>query len=457
MNNVVVQGLGFVGLAMSVAIASAKDENNDPLYNVIGLELNNKQGLKKVKDINSNIFPLRSSDLLLENSFKKCILNNNLRATTNPEVISNADFIIVDINLDVDLDKERGSIDFAGFTKAIKTIGDFVRSDALVIIETTVPPGTTERIAYPILKDKFDKRFSAGNLPMLAHSYERVMPGPNYFNSITNFWRVYSGCNLESTKKCKEFLETIINTQKYEMKEVMSPTASETAKIMENSYRALNIAFIDEWSKYADLVEIDLFDVVSSIKVRPTHSNIMNPGLGVGGYCLTKDPLMGMVSLDQIFKKKSEFPLSKLSVEINKQMPKNTLKKIMENLPKNGNRILVLGITYREDVADTRFSASEQLISLLLDNDLKVDCYDPMIKESNLNGVNLLDKLPKANNYSVIVLTVKHKKFLDLNFDDWLLNFSGSVIDSNGVMNIKEIKKLKGLGINIKAIGRGNI
>ena len=457
MNNVVVQGLGFVGLAMSVAIASAKDENNDPLYNVIGLELNNKQGLKKVKDINSNIFPLRSSDLLLENSFKKCILNKNLRATTNPEVISNADFIIVDINLDVDLDKERGSIDFAGFTKAIKTIGDFVRSDALVIIETTVPPGTTERIAYPILKDKFDKRFSAGNLPMLAHSYERVMPGPNYFNSITNFWRVYSGCNLESTKKCKEFLETIINTQKYEMKEVMSPTASETAKIMENSYRALNIAFIDEWSKYADLVEIDLFDVISSIKVRPTHSNIMNPGLGVGGYCLTKDPLMGMVSLDQIFKKKSEFPLSKLSVEINKQMPKNTLKKIMENLPKNGNRILVLGITYREDVADTRFSASEQLISLLLDNDLKVDCYDPMIKESNLNGVNLLDKLPKANNYSVIVLTVKHKKFLDLNFDDWLLNFSGSVIDSNGVMNIKEIKKLKGLGINIKAIGRGNI
>ena len=457
MNNVVVQGLGFVGLAMSVAIASAKDENNDPLYNVIGLELNNKQGLKKVKDINSNIFPLRSTDLLLENSFKKCILNNNLRATTNPEVISNADFIIVDINLDVDLDKERGSIDFAGFIKAIKTIGDFVRSDALVIIETTVPPGTTERIAYPILKDKFDKRFSAGNLPMLAHSYERVMPGPNYFNSITNFWRVYSGCNLESTKKCKEFLETIINTQKYEMKEVMSPTASETAKIMENSYRALNIAFIDEWSKYADLVEIDLFDVISSIKVRPTHSNIMNPGLGVGGYCLTKDPLMGMVSLDQIFKKKSAFPLSKLSVEINKQMPKNTLKKIMENLPKNGNRILVLGITYREDVADTRFSASEQLISLLLDNDLKVDCYDPMITESNLNGVNLLDKLPKANNYSVIVLTVKHKKFLDLNFDDWLLNFSGSVIDSNGVMNIKEIKKLKGLGINIKAIGRGNI
>ncbi len=457
MNNVVVQGLGFVGLAMSVAIASAKDENKDPLYNVIGLDLGNKQGIKKVSDINSGIFPLKSTDLFLENSFNQCLLEGNLIATTNPEVISNADYIIVDINLDVELDKERGSIDFRGFKNAIETIGNHVKSDALVIIETTVPPGTTERIAYPILKDKFDKRFSNKSLPLLAHSYERVMPGPNYFNSITNFWRVYSGCNLKSTNKCKEFLETIINTKQYEMKEVMSPTASETAKIMENSYRALNIAFIDEWSKFADIAEIDLFDVVSAIKVRPTHNNIMNPGLGVGGYCLTKDPLMGMVSLDQIFKKKSEFPLSKLSVEINKQMPRNTLNMVMKNLSKKKNKILVLGLTYREDVADTRFSASETLISLLLEKNLKVDCYDPMINYSNYKGVNLLSNLPKAENYSVIVLTVKHKKFRELNFEEWLLNFSGSVIDSNNVMDIKEISKLRELGIIIKAIGRGNI
>ena len=197
MKNVVVQGLGFVGLAMSVAIASAKDENNLPLYNVIGLELDNEQGIKKVSDINSNTFPLKSTDLLLENSFRKCLSRKNLSATTNPEVIANADFIIVDINLDVDLDQDRGRIDFRGFIKAIKTIGDYVRSDALVIIETTVPPGTTERIAYPILKDKFDKRFSTETFPLLAHSYERVMPGPNYFNSITNFWRVYSELHPE--------------------------------------------------------------------------------------------------------------------------------------------------------------------------------------------------------------------------------------------------------------------
>ena len=108
----------------------------------------------------------------------------------------------------------------------------------------------------------------------------------------------------------------------------------------------MNIAFLDEWSKFADIVEIDLFDVVSAIKSEPTHNNIMNPGLGVGGYCLTKDPLMGMVSLDQIFRK-NRISLIKISVEINKQMPKNTFNKIMDNLSKKRNKILILGLTYR--------------------------------------------------------------------------------------------------------------
>ena len=93
MKNVVVQGLGFVGLAMSIAVASAKDENKDPLYNVIGIDLPNKQGIKKVNDINSGVFPLKSTDLLLEDSFRECLSKGNFRATTNPEVIANADFM----------------------------------------------------------------------------------------------------------------------------------------------------------------------------------------------------------------------------------------------------------------------------------------------------------------------------------------------------------------------------
>tara|TARA_Y100001933_G_scaffold256900_1_gene302278 strand:- start:395 stop:1765 length:1371 start_codon:yes stop_codon:yes gene_type:complete len=456
MKTVVIQGLGFVGLAMSVAVASARKKNNDNLYNVIGLDLPTPEGNKKVSDINNGKFPLNSTDVLLEESFNRCVEIGNLSATTNPEVIFEADYIIVDINLDVDINKERGKIDFSGFSKAIETIGEYLKKEALVIIETTVPPGTTEKIVYPILEKKLSERYSKKILPMVAHSYERVMPGPNYFNSITNFWRVFAGCNLNSAIKCEEFLRTIINIQEYELTEVMTTTASETAKIMENSYRALNIAFIDEWSKFAEIINIDLFDVISAIKVRPTHNNIMRPGLGVGGYCLTKDPLMGMISLDQIYKKELDFPLSKMSVKINKKMPENTLNLVLENLT-DINNILVLGITYLEDVGDIRFSASETLISLLIEKKLSVDCFDPMVNYSNCKDVKMLDYLPDAINYSVIILTVKHTMFKNLNYSDWLKNFSGTLIDSNNVLNGSGLRDLKKQGIHVKAIGRGGL
>ena len=283
------------------------------------------------------------------------------------------------------------------------------------------------------------------------------MPGPNYFNSIANFWRVYSGYNSDASQVCKEFLETIINTKTYELIPVMNTTASETAKIMENSYRALNIAFIDEWSKFADIVKIDLFDIVSVIRIRPTHKNIMNPGLGVGGYCLTKDPLMGMISLDQIFNEKSDFPLSKLSVIINKKMPENTYKLVLQNLWETNNKILVLGITYREDIGDIRFSASEQLISMLLENKLEVDCYDPLVNYSNCKELNVLENLPASINYSVIVLAVKHKEFLELNYQSWLKDFSGTLIDSNNIIDYIKINNLIKQGIKVKAIGRGEL
>lgn len=456
MKNVVIQGLGFVGLAMSVAVASARDKNNNILYNVTGLDLPNFEGNKKVSDINNGKFPLKSTDILLEKSFNQCIEIGNLSATTNPEIILEADYIIVDINLDVDINKERGNIDFSGFSKAIETIGEYLRKEALVIIETTVPPGTTEKIVYPILQKKFNERYPNKVIPMVAHSYERVMPGPNYFNSITNFWRVFAGYDSDSAIKCKEFLTTIINIQKFELTEVMSTTASETAKIMENSYRALNIAFIDEWSKFAEIINIDLFDVIAAIKVRPTHNNIMRPGLGVGGYCLTKDPLMGMISLDQIYNKKSDFPLSKLSVDINKKMPENTLNLVLDNLL-DINKILVLGITYLEDVGDIRFSASEKLISLLIEKNLSVDCFDPMVNYSNFKEVNMLKSLPNPMNYSVIILAVKHSMFKDIKYIDWLNNFSGTLIDSNNVLDGFELVDLKKKGIQVKAIGRGQL
>ena len=458
MKQVVVQGLGFVGLAMSIAIASAKNIRGESLYNVIGLDLPNKDGLRKVSNINNGELPISSTDEILKEAFYKCIENKNLSASVNPSVISNADYIIVDINLDVNKNSNKEYINFEGFSKAISTIGDFISENALVIIETTVPPGTTDKIVYPILSEKLKNRFSELTIPLIAHSYERVMPGPNYYNSITNFWRVFSGCNEKSADKCRNFLETIINTKNYKLTELKKPAASETAKIMENSFRSLNIAFLDEWSKFAKIIGIDLFEIINAIKVRPTHQNIMEPGLGVGGYCLTKDPLMGLISLQQIYEKELDFPLSKLSVKINKDMPKNSLNLIKENLSADKKQnLLVLGLTYREDVGDLRFSPSEDLISMLIEEGIEVDCHDPMVDRTNCKSAYFLEYLPEAKNYSAIILTVKHSKFREINFESWLKDYKGILIDTNHILKTDQVVRLTTLGIRIKGIGRGDL
>ena len=127
------------------------------------------------------------------------------------------------------------------------------------------------------------------------------MPGPSYLNSIVNFYRVYSGINKESRLKAREFFESFINTQDYPLSEVHSNTAAEMAKVLENSFRAMNIAFIQEWTEYAEKAGVNLFEVIEAIRIRPTHKNIMLPGFGVGGYCLTKDPLLADWSYQNMF------------------------------------------------------------------------------------------------------------------------------------------------------------
>lgn len=130
------------------------------------------------------------------------------------------------------------------------------------------------------------------------------MPGSHYLDSIVNYWRVYSGVTKESADRCMHFLQSVINTEEYPLTQLSSTTASETAKVLENSYRALNIAFMEEWGRFAEEIGINMFEIVEAIRKRPTHANIMKPGFGVGGYCLTKDPLFVKIGAEKFFGKK---------------------------------------------------------------------------------------------------------------------------------------------------------
>ncbi|MDD3737301.1 MAG: hypothetical protein PHO11_09015, partial [Bacteroidales bacterium] len=143
------------------------------------------------------------------------------------------------------------------------------------------------------MKKAFTKRGIKSD-PLLAHSYERVMPGRNYVASIRDFWRVCSGINEEARKRVVKFLTEVLNTEKFPLTVMDRPIESETAKIVENSYRATILAFLDEWSLFAERNGVDLLKVIKAIKMRPTHSNMIFPGPGIGGYCLPKDGGLGV-------------------------------------------------------------------------------------------------------------------------------------------------------------------
>ena len=458
---VCIQGLGFVGFAMGIAVANAKDKVTGlPLYNVVGIDLPNKEGIKKITDINNGKFPISCNDNDLEKAYKNSINNGNFCASSNPDEFKDADFVIVDINLDVSINGKFSEVEFSNFKKAIETIGLSIKKDTLVIIETTVPPGTTEKIVLPILQEYFLKRFGKEYHPLLAHSYERVMPGPEYLSSIINFWRVYAGVNNKSSELCKDFLSSIINIEKYPLTQLSSTNASELSKVLENSYRATNIAFVHEWGQFAEKIGVNLFEVIKAIKVRPTHSNISKPGLGVGGYCLTKDPLMGFVSSNQLFTNNSiNFPLSEMAVEINSKMPNHTLDIAMDNLKnlKKSSKVLILGLTYRDQVGDTRYSASIALAKMFKKKNISVFGHDPMIKEEIPLEFNFLKELPESLDFDVIIFTVAHSFYKELNLKEWLLGYRGLILDANNILSENQINILKNLKISFKIVGRGDL
>jgi UDP-N-acetyl-D-glucosamine dehydrogenase len=457
MIRVCIQGLGFVGSAMAAAVASAKDQKDNFVYEVIGVELPSKAGQMRVDSINNGKFPFSTDDNNLKLSLKKAKDRGNLYATTESNCYAEAKVVVVDIHLDIPYLDEAPKLEFKGFISAIKTIGREIRPGTLVLIETTVPPGTCEKIVVPTLESELIKRRIDPKSIYVAHSYERVMPGKNYLKSITDYWRVFSGHTKEAGDVCEVFLSNIINIEDFPLTRLSSTNASETAKVMENTYRAMNIAFIDEWTKYSESIGIDLFEVIKAIGKRPSHSNIRFPGLGVGGYCLTKDPTFAPAAAKQLFDKDLHFPFSQMAVKTNNEMPLHTVKRLKSLINNNffEKKILICGVSYRQDIGDSRFSPSEILVNELVLQGAKVDCHDPYLSYWDELEFELLKDLPDPSNYDAAVFTVPHKQYKDLDLASWG-NQSIVILDANGVFNNKKRALFRLAGINIESIGVGN-
>ena len=319
---VVVMGLGFVGAVMAAVIADTEDKKRNPNKFVIGMQRPSTRSYWKIPLLNRGISPVKAEDPEVAPMIHRCVNEKKtLIATFICDGLKLADVVVVDIQCDY-LKESLGNIrdgqaNMAALEESLEIVAGHIPAETLVLIETTVAPGTTEQVAYPIMRKVFRKRGIQRD-PLLAHSFERVMPGKQYVSSIRNFWRVCSGINEEATRRAVKFLNGVINTDKYPLTVLDRPIESETAKIVENSFRATILAFLDEWSLFAERNGVDLIKVIKAIKIRPTHSNIIFPGPGIGGYCLPKDGGLGLWAYRHIHGFEDDiFKITPLAIDIN--------------------------------------------------------------------------------------------------------------------------------------------
>ena len=491
---VVVMGVGFVGAAMAAVVADTEDENGEPTKFVIGMQRPSTRSYWKIPLLNRGMAPVKSEDEELEPMIARCVNEKKtLTATFSYEVLKLADVVVSDVQCDY-LKESFGNVrdgqtDMVALETSLEIVAEHIPPDTLVIIETTVAPGTTEQVAYPIMRKVFRKRGIQSD-PLLAHSFERVMPGKEYVASIRDFWRVCSGINEEATRRVEKFLREVVNTEDYQLTVLDRPIESETAKIIENSFRATILAFLDEWSIFAERNGVDLIKVIEAIKVRPTHNNIIFPGPGIGGYCLPKDGGLGVWAYRHIHGFEDDiFKITPLAIDINDTRALHVAqltRDAMRNMgrPLAAAEILLLGASYREDVGDTRYSGSELIVRRLTEMGAELRAHDPYVQhwwefekqdeypspthslkrffrnQDKLVALRIERDLKKAlAGADAVIFAVRHQPYLDLDPDEVVETAGGplAVIDCFGILDDERIKRYFELGCEVKGLGRGHV
>ena len=492
---VVVMGVGFVGAVMAAIVADTVDKKTGKSSKfVIGMQRPSVRSYWKIPLLNRGISPVKAEDPEVEPMIRRCVLEKKtLIATFTYEVLKLADVVVVDVQCDYSksaLGNVRdGQVEMAALEKSIEVIAHHIRPEALVLIETTVAPGTTEQVAYPIMYKVFRAR-GIDREPLLAHSFERVMPGRDYVASIRDFWRVCSGINEGAKQRVVKFLEEVLNTTDYPLTVLDRPIESETAKIVENSFRATILAFLDEWSLFAERNGVDLIKVIKAIKMRPTHSNIIFPGPGIGGYCLPKDGGLGMWAYKHILGFEDDiFRITPLAIDINDTRGLHVAQLVRDAMrlmhrPIAAAEVLILGASYREDVGDTRYSGSEIVVRKLSEMGAEIRVHDPYVdhwwelenqdnypgeghgkkeffrNQEKLKSISVQKDITRAlAGADAVVFAVRHAPYLDLQPDE-VVEAAGqplAVVDAFGILTDDKIQRYLELDCSVKGMGRGHI
>jgi len=406
-----VLGLGYIGLPTSLLLANAGNK-------VIGVDIN----YKIVDYLNKGELPFKEPGLF--ELFQKA--KNNFTASSSLE---SSDVYIIAVP--TPLEKGMKLADLNAVRNASESIAKFIKEEQLVILESTVPPGTSENLVVPILRKNIKKCF------YYAYCPERAIPGKTLHEMVFND-RIIGGLDEESAKKTKQLYSSFVKGNIY----LTYTKTAEFVKLMENTFRDINIALANEFSLMAEELEIDVWKAIE-IANRHPRVNILKPGPGVGGHCIAVDPLF-------LAEKSSRSRIVTLAREINDSMPGHVVKLVKDMLKDIEHpTITLLGLAYKGNVDDTRESPSFKIKKIAESEGINVRFYDPLVKGFTDNSKTINDAV---KNVDCIVLVTDHDVFQDIDPFSLLLR-NKNLIDTR---NFLDHKKWKKSGFNILVLGKGD-
>ena len=413
--NLGVVGLGYVGLPLAVESANSK-------LSVLGYDTNSN----RVEEINNGHSPIEDiSDDELKNTL------NNFFSTDDPTLLSKCHHIVISVPTPL-TDYQP---DLSYVEAAAKSVGDNLVPNQIIILESTTYPGTTLEILIPNL-EKYSS-LKAGSDFYVGYSPERIDPGNEEWK-FKNTPKVISGINEKSLNKIKSFYEQIVD----EVVVVKGTKEAEMVKLLENTYRHVNIALINELAMLCKMLDIDIWEVVNAAKTKPFGFQSFKPGPGVGGHCIPVDPEYLSFKTRQIGK---PVRFVELAQEINNSMPAYVVSRVNELLNSQdkilrNSKILVMGVAYKKDISDTRESPSLDILELLIEKNAEVSFYDPFVKELAIEGQSInKESSPKNfNNYDMLLILTPHTEFSEIDFEI----LKNIVFDTTGSNFIKSTERI---------------
>lgn len=407
---VTIVGQGYVGLPLAQAAARAGTT-------VHGLDVTESL-VAMLNDGRSHVDDLSDSDI-------QEMLALGYRATSDPRVVSESDVVVVCVPTPLG---DGGSPDLSAVKAASRTVGDNLAAGTTVILESTTYPGTTEDVVKPLLE--MASGLTAGEDFQLAYSPERVDPGSRRFG-IKNTPKLMGGIDDASTQAAVSFYRTFVD----EPVPMHGTREAETAKLLENTFRHVNIALVNEMTKFCNELGIDIWEVIRGASTKPFGFMKFTPGPGVGGHCIPIDP--NYLSYEVRNQLGYPFRFVELAQEINNSMPRYVVERVAAMLnehrkPLNGSQILLLGVTYKADIADQRESPAMPVAELLRERGADIRFHDPMVDVWRLDSGEITREgdLEMAVRDSDIVVLLQAHEHYDL---DRIARESQVMLDTRGV------------------------